>query len=141
MATGCCGAGGETLVFTCAGAAYCGQVANRAGVQLAEQGTGQLFCLAAIGGRVEAKMDRARQAEACVAIDGCEDHCARKTLELAGLTVEAHVVLSDMGIEKKPAQPNMISDAKRVVERVRQMLGSAGGRTSCCGQRNHTIER
>jgi uncharacterized metal-binding protein len=128
-----CGGGGETLVFTCAGAAYCGQVANRAGVQLAEQGAGQLFCLAAMGGRVAAKMDRAQKAAARVAIDGCEDRCARKTLELAGLPVDVHVVLTDMGIQKKPAQPNMISDAKKVVERVKEMLSGAAPRRGCCG--------
>ena len=40
MTTGCCGGNGETLIFTCAGAAYSGQVANRSGVQLMEQGAG-----------------------------------------------------------------------------------------------------
>jgi uncharacterized metal-binding protein len=133
MGTGCCGGGGETLVFTCAGAAYCGQVANRAGVQLAEQGAGQLFCLAAMGGRVEAKMERAQKAALRVAIDRCEDRCARRTLELAGLPANVHDVLTDMGIEKKPAQPNMISDAKKAVERVRQMVSSDGPWTGCCG--------
>lgn len=128
-----CGGNGERLVFTCAGAAYCGQVANRAGVTLAERGAGQLFCLAAMGGRVEAKMERARQAAVRVAIDGCEDCCARKTLELAGLPTDVHVVLTDLGIEKKPVQPNMISDAKKVVEHVHEMLRAAKPREGCCG--------
>jgi len=44
------------------------------------------------------------------------------------------VVLTDMGIEKKPAQPNMINDAKKVVDSVKQKLGLGGGaKTGCCG--------
>ncbi len=127
----CCGGSGETLVFTCAGAAYSGQVANRSGVQLMEQGAGSLFCIAAVAAGIDQKLDRARRAARRVAIDGCEDHCVRKVLEKAGLTADVHVVLTDMGIEKKPAQPNLISDAKKVVETVKQKLG-AGGPSGCC---------
>ena len=134
MSTGCCGGNGETLIFTCAGAAYTGQVANRSGVQLMEQGAGSLFCIAAVAAGIEQKMDRARKAGQRVAIDGCEDHCARKVLEKEGLSSDVHVVLTDMGIEKKPVQPNMISDARKVVDVVRQKLGSgAAPRTGCCG--------
>lgn len=134
MATGCYGANGETLIFTCAGAAYSGQVANRSGVQLMEQGAGSLFCTAAVAARVEPKVDRARKAGRRIAIDGCEDHCVRKVLENAGLTADVHVVLTDMGIEKKPAQPNMINDAKQVVESVQQKLGlGAPPQRGCCG--------
>ena len=134
MSTGCCGGNGETLIFTCAGAAYTGQVANRSGVQLMEQGAGSLFCIAAVAAGIEQKMDRARKAGQRVAIDGCEDHCARKVLEKEGLSADVHVVLTDMGIEKKPVQPNMISDARKVVDVVRQKLGSgAAPRTGCCG--------
>ena len=132
--SGCCGGNGETLIFTCAGAAYSGQVANRSGVQLMEQGAGNLFCIAAVAAGIEQKMDRALKAGRRIAIDGCEDHCVRKVLEKAGLTTDVHVVLTDMGIEKKPAQPNMINDAKKVVDCVKQKLGLSGGaKTGCCG--------
>ncbi len=121
----CCGGGGETLVFTCAGAAYSGQVANRSGVQLMEQGVGSLFCIAAIAAGIEPKLDRARQAGRKIALDGCEDQCVRKTLEKAGLSADVHLVLTELGVEKKPARPNLINDAKKVVAAVRQKLGIA----------------
>ena len=131
---GCCGGHGETLIFTCAGAAYSGQVANRSGVQLMEQGAGSLFCIAAVAAGIEQKLERARKAGRRVAVDGCEDHCVRKVLEQAHLAADVHVVLTDMGIEKKPAQPNLITDAKRVVEAVKQKLGIGGGAPAgCCG--------
>jgi uncharacterized metal-binding protein len=125
----CCGGNGkEKLIFPCAGASHVGQVTNRAALDLTLRGKGQAFCLAAMSARIEEKLKRSREAVLRIAIDGCEDHCARKTLEFAGLPVDLHVVLTtDLGMEKKPSAPNMIGDTKRVVEAVSKKLDGNGG--------------
>lgn len=110
------------MVFTCAGAAHSGQVSNRAGVSLAQEGLGNLFCSAAVGAGIPEKLERARQAGRRIVIDGCADHCARKILAMAGLAVDLHVDVTQLGVEKKPAQPQLINDAKKVVEHVRGAL-------------------
>ena len=115
---------GETLIFTCAGAAHSGQVANRAAVQLTEQGLGHIFCLAAVSARIEDKLERSRKAGMRVALDGCEAHCARRTLEMAGLPVDVHLDLTTLGIEKKPASPSIINDAKKTVTHVKEVIGT-----------------
>ena len=126
MANGCCASDtNETLIFTCAGEAHSGQVCNRAGIGLAQEKVGNLFCVAAMGAGIPEKLDRARNAGKRVVIDGCEDHCARKIMEMAGLPVEVHVDVTQLGIEKKPEQPQLIHDAKRVVEEVRTLLAAA----------------
>jgi len=123
----CCGEhSGETLVFTCAGAAYSGQVSNRAGVNLMQDGFGNLFCAAAVAAEIPEKLERARQAGKRVVIDGCEDHCARKIMEKAGFPVDVHLDVSTIGIPKKPDKPEMINDARRAADAVR-------GRIGCCG--------
>jgi len=123
MAAGCgCSSNGETLIFTCAGAAHSGQVANRAGIGLIQQGAGNLFCIAAVGAAIPDKMARARKAGKRMVIDGCEDHCARKIMEQAGLPVDVHVDVTGLGIEKKPAEPQLINDSKRVVTNVTEIL-------------------
>jgi uncharacterized metal-binding protein len=130
MASCCGGNGKEKLVFPCAGASHVGQVTNRAALDLTLRGKGQAFCLAAMSAKIEEKLKRSREAGLRIAIDGCEDHCARKTLEFAGLPVDVHVVLTtDLGMEKKPSAPNMIGDTKRAVEAVVQKLEGKGG---CC---------
>lgn len=116
--------GGETLIFTCAGAAHCGQVANRAGVQLRQEQAGALFCIAAVAARIPEKLERARNARRRVLIDGCEDRCCRKTMDQAGLDVDLDVLVTDLGVEKQPAEPSLITDAKKVVEHVRSQLGA-----------------
>jgi uncharacterized metal-binding protein len=110
---------GETLIFTCAGAAHSGQVANRAGVQLAQQMAGKLFCIAAVAAAIPEKLERALAAGKRIAIDGCDDHCCRKVMEKAGIRVDVHVVATDLGVEKTPAKPDMIGDAKKVVDQVK----------------------
>lgn len=130
MGSCCEGNGKEKLIFACAGASHVGQVTNRAALGLTVGGKGQAFCLAAMSGRIEEKLKRSREAALRVAIDGCEDQCARKTLEFAGLPVDVCIVLTtDLGMEKKPAAPNMIGDTKRVVEAVAKKLEEKGG---CC---------
>jgi uncharacterized metal-binding protein len=130
MASDCC-SNGERLIFTCAGAAYCGQLANRAGVQAMTEGLGKLFCLAAVSAQRAEKTQRARAAGQRVAIDGCDEDCARRTLELAGLPVDAHVRITDLGIEKQPPEPQWVIDTKRVLARVREVVqGPASGLTA-----------
>jgi uncharacterized metal-binding protein len=123
MSKSCCGGNsGETLIFTCAGAAHTGQVANRAGVELMTEKEGKLFCVAAVAAEILEKLERARNAKIRVAIDGCEDHCCRKVLEKAGLSAEVHFVVTDLGVEKAPKEPHMIDDTKRTVGAVKERL-------------------
>lgn len=112
----------ETLVFTCAGAAYSGQVANRAGVDLMKAGAGALFCAAAVAADRPEKVNRARKAARRVVIDGCDDACARRILDSAGIPVDVHVDITTLGIEKKPETPHMLVDAKRVVAAVQERM-------------------
>lgn len=118
----------ETLLFPCAGAAHCGRVAYAAAQQLTGHGLGQVFCLAAVAAGIDDKLDRARAAGMRVAIDGCEDRCARRTLERARLPVDVHLVLTDHGVERSPACASVTHDALGVLELLREDLA---GRMVC----------
>jgi uncharacterized metal-binding protein len=124
-ASSCCGVVAETLVFTCAGAAYSGQVANQSGVQLHREKDASLFCIAAVAAQLPEKLERAQKAAMRIAIDGCGDQCCRLILEKAGLPVDIHVVVTDQGVEKKPEKPRMAEDSAAVIAKVRQALGRA----------------
>ncbi len=77
-----------------------GKISDLAARNLTAEGTGKMFCLAGIGGRVSGIMETTRVATAILAIDGCPLDCARKTLEQAGFTTFEHLRLSDLGMEK-----------------------------------------
>jgi uncharacterized metal-binding protein len=83
-----------------------------------QQQSGKLFCIAAVGAAIADKMERVRAAAKRVAIDGCDDHCCTKIMEKAGLTVDCHIVVTDLGIEKQPADPHLVVDTKRIVDHV-----------------------
>lgn len=89
------------LIFPCSGQANTGQISNAAAIQLDEEGYGSFVCTALLASGSESLADRARQVHEVVAIDGCGMDCAKKILEQAGVPVHQHLVITDLGIEKK----------------------------------------
>ena len=88
------------LVFPCSGASDVGGLTDRAARQMTLNGTGKMFCLAGIGGRVEGIMAKTKGAARLLVIDGCDEECARKTLELAGFKDFQHLKLGALGFKK-----------------------------------------
>ncbi len=75
----------STLIFPCSGAADVGELADRTARKLTVSGTGKMYCLAAIGGKVQQFIDTTREADRIIIIDGCSNKCAEKTLATAGV--------------------------------------------------------
>ena len=98
------------FVFPCSGASDVGGLSDQGARQMAKDGTGKMYCLAGIGGRVETIMADTRAAGRIVVIDGCEQECARKTMGLAGFIGFQHLKLAEMGFKKgeTPVTPERI---------------------------------
>lgn len=80
-----------------------------------------MSCLAGIGGRVSGLMANAAAAPMLLAIDGCPQDCARKTLELAGFHSVQHLRVTDLGFKK--GQSPVTEDAiSRVVAAATALL-------------------
>jgi uncharacterized metal-binding protein len=121
---GGCGSGanaGETLVFACSGAADVGEIADRAARELHRAGAARMFCLAAVGARLDDALERTRGAARRVVIDGCDQDCGMRTMAAAGVGDFEHLRVTSLGIEKgnSPATPERIG---RVVDQVRARL-------------------
>lgn len=115
--------GAQTLIFSCSGGADVGALSDLAARNLSADGAGRMFCLAGLGGRVEPIMKTTGEADRLVAIDGCPMACARKTLEQAGFTASAHVVVTGLGMEKG-ASPATDERVAQVADAVRQALSA-----------------
>ena len=100
------------LIFPCSGASDVGGLSDQAGRQMTVDGTGKMYCLAGIGGRVEGIMTNTRGAARVLVIDGCPQECARKTMELAGFKDFQHLKLAEMGFKKgeTPVTPARIRE-------------------------------
>ena len=103
--------GPTALVYPCSGAADTGEIGDRAARRLDAEDAAWMSCLTGIGGRVSGLMANAAAAPALLAIDGCPQDCAKKTLELAGFTNVKHIRVTDLGFQKgkSPASDEAIS--------------------------------
>ena len=114
--------GGTTLIFSCSGAADVGLAADQAARKLTQEGCGQMFCLAGIGGGIEPILNKTRQAQTILAIDGCGLNCVKSSLEKAGFTNFKHLQLGSIGMEKgqSPATEENISTAAKAGKKMLQ---------------------
>ncbi|VGO17386.1 hypothetical protein PDESU_05982 [Pontiella desulfatans] len=104
--------GGPKLVFACSGAADVGALADQAARKMNRDGTGSMFCMGGIGGRVEPIMKKTETAEKILAIDGCPLNCVKATLESAGFDEFEHLLVTEQGFEKGKTQINDATIAK-----------------------------
>jgi len=101
-----------TLIFSCSGASDVGELADRTARRLSRSGSGKMFCLAAIGGRVQQYIDDTQSTKDIIIIDGCANDCAKKTLST--INVQGHEFnLEELGFEKgnSPASGENINKA------------------------------
>ncbi|HPC57754.1 MAG TPA: putative zinc-binding protein [Kiritimatiellia bacterium] len=107
----CACGGAPKLIFPCSGGSDVGALADLAARQLTRDGSGKMYCLAGIGGRVSGILASTESAAKILAIDGCPLNCTKKTLEFAGFSGFEHLGLADIGFQKSqsPATPENIA--------------------------------
>jgi uncharacterized metal-binding protein len=112
-----------TFIFPCSGASDVGGLSDQAARQMSKDGTGKMYCLAGIGGRVDAIMANTKWATRVLVIDGCEQECARKTMELAGFRGFQHLTLAAMGFKK--------GETPLTPARIREVADKGAGLLAC----------
>ena len=122
MSGNCCVPGSNVMILACSGGSSVGQLSNQAAVELTQEGFGKMFCLAGIGGQLSGFVQSAKDVPGMVVIDGCDLGCAKKTLELAGVHLRGHVILTDLGIEKNKVLNLKRSEIDQVKSAVRQAV-------------------
>jgi len=108
----------KKLVLSCSGAANVGFLAHRAAVELVEEGFARPFCLAGIGAHLKGFLKAAADSSNII-IGGCSVACGKTILEHASIPVALHLVITDLGIEKKMTSDIPGEDVDRVKEALR----------------------
>lgn len=110
MACGC-GKDKQVLIFPCSGAADTGEITDRAARRLGQDGGAKMYCLAGIGAGMESFVKIALDSAGVLALDGCPQDCAKKTLESHGVRVSGHLRITDEGMPKgqSPATQDRVS--------------------------------
>lgn len=98
-----------------------GEIADRAARKMTKNGSGSMFCLAGIGGKIAGIIKKTQAASKVLAIDGCELDCVKNCLQEAGFAGFEHLRVTDLGMQKGQAA---ISDENvaRVVQRGAALL-------------------
>lgn len=120
MAEECCVPGGNIMILACSGGSNVGQMANRAAVELTQEGFGKMFCLAGIGGHLSGFVQSARDVPQMIAIDGCETGCAKATLEHAEVPMKAYLAVTGLGIEKNKNFTLKKDEVQKVKDAIRK---------------------
>lgn len=128
MADSCCGTQ-DVMLFACSGGSNVAQIANDAAKALDQLGQGRMCCAVGVASRLPSFIETANKADKRVAIDGCEVHCLRKGFEAAGVPVDVHVVVTDLGIAKGHHFNYTQDEVARVAGAVCEALKVG----SCCG--------
>lgn len=116
--------GPAALVYPCSGSADVGEIADRAARRLDADNVAWMSCLAGIGGRVSGLMASADAAPMLMAIDGCPQNCAQKTLQLAGFSNVKHLRVTDFGF-KKGKTPATSDAVATVVSHAKALLANS----------------
>ncbi|HOI12957.1 MAG TPA: putative zinc-binding protein [Methanoculleus sp.] len=143
-----CGGGAEPeggtkrIIFACAGASKAGQISNEAAVQLTNEGYGKIACTASLAVGTPSIKKKVEAADEVIVIDGCPVGCARQIAEMAGVTPDQEIVVTDLGIEKGGGLDLSEEDVETVVsaawegrgrEKQEQKPEDSGGCGCGCG--------
>jgi len=96
----CCG-GPVKMVLACAGACNVGQISNEVGKRLDTSGWAKYFCLAGVGGHISGMVASVKGADRVLVIDGCPVGCGKQAMQQASLPDFEHLIVSELGIEKR----------------------------------------
>jgi len=118
----CCG-GAPRLVFACSGASDVGAVADQAARRVSRMKLASMGCLIAVANGLGFALDPVKVAERIIVIDGCPEHCAKLTMEKAGVSSFDYILLSELGMEKGHTKVDQ-DHIGRVYDRAEALLGN-----------------
>jgi uncharacterized metal-binding protein len=82
-----------------------------------------MCCITPVGAKIPYYVDIMKRAKKLVVVNGCQNQCARKVVEQAGLDVSCNLVVSDL-IRKIPTFDISREDIDIVKGEIEKMLNS-----------------
>lgn len=114
----------NVLLCACSGGANVAEVADRAARELMFAGCGTMFCLAGLGAGIADMVQKAKDADLNLVIDGCPMDCAKKIFERCGITNYKQLKVTDLGIEKVKGVRCTKEQVDKVIAKAKEVLGS-----------------
>ena len=120
-----CGKEAENLniILACGGAANVGLIGYLAAVELTKEGKARMCCVTPVGVKMPFYVDIAKRAKKLIVINGCQNQCAKKVAEQAGVKIDHNFIVAEM-IKKIPTFDIKDEDIKLVKDKVEKELDS-----------------
>jgi len=120
-----CGKEAENLniILACGGAANVGLIGYLAAVELTKEGKARMCCVTPVGVKMPFYVDIAKRAKKLIIINGCQNQCAKKVAEQAGVKIDHNFIVAEM-IKKIPTFDIKDEDIKLVKDKVEKELDS-----------------
>lgn len=108
-------------IVTCSGLSNTGKLTTQVAVTLLRHNPGMLDWVRA-GVEPDSLRRTLETADQVVAINGCADCCARKKIEVLGVTPDREVIATDLGVVKNGMADPEYAEIDLVVRAVREAL-------------------
>ena len=120
-----CGKEAENLniILACGGAANVGLIGYLAAVELTKEGKARMCCITPVGAKMPFYVDIAKRAKKLIVINGCQNQCAKKVVEQAGVKIDHNFIVAEM-IKKIPTFDIKDEDIKLVKAKVEKAFDS-----------------
>jgi uncharacterized metal-binding protein len=119
------------IVYACAGCSNAGRLSYNLARAIDDRGAAEMSCLAGVAARKPTFLKQLRGREVWL-IDGCPIECAGGVMREAGLAVDVHVKLHQLGVRKHEPAPSP-ERFEELVEAAVGCRGGVGGASSPCG--------
>ncbi len=110
------------ILLVCGGAANVGLIGYLAAIELTKEGKARMCCITPVGAKMETYIDIAKRAKRLIVINGCQNRCASKVLEQAGVNPDYVITVSEI-IRKIPTFDISGDDVQLVKKKVAEVLG------------------
>lgn len=113
----------DTAIIACGGASNTGKISEEIGERLHKECRAKFFSLAGLGGPIPGFADTILETDNVLVLDGCPSCCGKRCVDEEGLTGYAHLVLTELGIEKKDVLKWDDNEMESALDVARSMLG------------------
>jgi uncharacterized metal-binding protein len=87
-----------------------------------------IFCLAALATNVKTVMEKTKEAEKIVVVDGCPLKCAKNIVEAAGFKIDEYInLVEDMGFQKANPYAYSEDDVEKVAKAIIKAIENEKG--------------
>jgi uncharacterized metal-binding protein len=119
----------KPLVFACSGCSHLATMANDIALTLDSDGIAEMSCVSWLMAASEEKIKAKSSGRKIILIEGCGDSCSRDCLIKAGVDIDAHFNIADLGFIARSASDGSLQENSIAMNHIYDELNRLGLKT------------